>query len=270
MSSEKKKPRRRRMPWIAIGAALVSTVGVALLIPTLVVGPAIVGGATASQPKAAFDAAAAPAWVKGIEAKLEGESAPWLDLAFAERVLKASGEAPDLESKTAALRSVGEAVDADPEAKGLVSVIVDAISVAGGETGVGAALAALGANPDTAACQQAFTDTLAGRFIAFDTGSARISAESARLLDALTGAALLCKAHGIEVGGHTDARGRDGANLRLSQARAEAVRAYLIERGADAESLTAVGYGSMRLLDASGTEEADAKNRRIEFTVLAK
>ena len=72
----------------------------------------------------------------------------------------------------------------------------------------------------------------------------------------------------IEVAGHTDSRGSDKYNMKLSQRRAEAVRNYLISKGIAADRLTAKGYGQDKPVADNGTEEGRAKNRRIEFTVV--
>ena len=69
----------------------------------------------------------------------------------------------------------------------------------------------------------------------------------------------------VEVQGHTDSRGSDRHNLRLSDARANAVRAYLLARGIDAGRLSANGYGESRPIESNGTSAGRAANRRVEF-----
>jgi outer membrane protein OmpA-like peptidoglycan-associated protein len=72
----------------------------------------------------------------------------------------------------------------------------------------------------------------------------------------------------IEVGGYTDAAGGGRANARLSQARAEAVRAALIERGVTADRIAAEGYGERHQLQpSSGAEQA---NRRAAIRVTSR
>ncbi|HVH43175.1 MAG TPA: OmpA family protein [Labilithrix sp.] len=102
--------------------------------------------------------------------------------------------------------------------------------------------------------------------IDFDRAASTILPASLRVLDA---AARILNEHpeviSVEVVGHTDDTGAPAANLQLSQARAEAVRTYLIQRGVAADRLTAVGRGSEEPLDRAPTEAARRRNRRVEF-----
>lgn len=98
--------------------------------------------------------------------------------------------------------------------------------------------------------------------VTFASDSAQIDEAGKALLDAIAP----CLSDGTyEIGGHTDSSGDDEINLPLSQQRAEAVRDYLVSKGADASKLTAVGYGAERPVADNATEEGKAKNRRIEF-----
>lgn len=72
----------------------------------------------------------------------------------------------------------------------------------------------------------------------------------------------------VEVAGHTDSRGMDSFNLKLSQRRAEAVRNYLIAKGISAERLTARGYGEARPVADNATEGGRYKNRRVELVPM--
>ncbi len=72
----------------------------------------------------------------------------------------------------------------------------------------------------------------------------------------------------VEIQGHTDDQGTDSYNLKLSQDRAEAVRAYLIAQGVSADRLVSRGFGESLPLEPGTSEDARAKNRRVEFKIL--
>ena len=118
------------------------------------------------------------------------------------------------------------------------------------------------AAPDTCAAETG--RALAANRIGFVTGSARLDARARGAVNALAGVLGVCVRAGLraEIGGHTDATGSDEANLALSQARAEAVRAGLIARGVPEAGLTAAGYGAAEPIADNETEEGRAANRR--------
>jgi outer membrane protein OmpA-like peptidoglycan-associated protein len=72
----------------------------------------------------------------------------------------------------------------------------------------------------------------------------------------------------VEVQGHTDNVGGKDYNLKLSQARAETVKAFLVLHGIEASRLTPKGYGLDRPVASNDTEEGRAKNRRVELKKL--
>jgi len=74
----------------------------------------------------------------------------------------------------------------------------------------------------------------------------------------------------IEIQGHTDERGNDNYNLKLSDARAAAVRKYLEDKGIGGARLKSQGYGEKVPLDKRHNETAWAKNRRVEFLILKR
>ncbi len=69
----------------------------------------------------------------------------------------------------------------------------------------------------------------------------------------------------IEIGGHTDSKGSDKSNQKLSQRRVESVRTYLVNKGIDANRITAKGYGESVPVDTNRTSEGRENNRRVEF-----
>jgi photosynthetic reaction center cytochrome c subunit len=122
-------------------------------------------------------------------------------------------------------------------------------------------------NATAATCNVEFDKALAGKTVEFDTGAATIRSTSAPLLDSLVQIAGRCSNFKMAVEGHTDAVGNSASNLKLSQARADAVDNYLSERGVAVTQVSAQGFGSSRPLDKSGTPAGNQKNRRIEVTV---
>jgi len=72
----------------------------------------------------------------------------------------------------------------------------------------------------------------------------------------------------LEIGVHTDARGADEYNLKMSDARAQAVKQCLILRGVAAERLTARGYGETRPVCNEPNEACFARNRRVELLIV--
>lgn len=72
----------------------------------------------------------------------------------------------------------------------------------------------------------------------------------------------------IKIVGHTDSVGKDAANQKLSDGRANAVMNELIERGISADRLQAEGRGETQPIDTNDTEEGRQNNRRVEIEIL--
>lgn len=72
----------------------------------------------------------------------------------------------------------------------------------------------------------------------------------------------------VRIEGHTDSRGPDAYNFKLSNERAGSVKEYLVGAGIDASRLEAKGYGENRPIDTNLTEEGRAANRRVEFNII--
>jgi OOP family OmpA-OmpF porin len=71
----------------------------------------------------------------------------------------------------------------------------------------------------------------------------------------------------LKLGGHTDAVGSENANMMLSKDRAESVKTYLTQQGANASKIEAVGYGETQPIATNKNETGRQKNRRVEFTL---
>ena len=73
----------------------------------------------------------------------------------------------------------------------------------------------------------------------------------------------------LQIGGYSDSSGNAASNLHLSKKRAQAVRSYLIQHGAPADTLTAEGFGDAHPIADNATREGRAANRRIEFKEMS-
>jgi OmpA-OmpF porin, OOP family len=114
-----------------------------------------------------------------------------------------------------------------------------------------------------------FTDAkIVTHGINFDVNKAVIKPESMGTLNGIVKIMQDNPEVKFEVGGHTDNDGSDDVNMKLSQARADAVRTQLIAMGIDAGRLTTKGYGSTKPVSDNTTAEGKANNRRVEFVRL--
>ncbi|MEM6914071.1 MAG: OmpA family protein [Pseudomonadota bacterium] len=207
-------------------------------------------------------------WAERVETSFPDLGFPWLQLNgrnAEEGVITLTGLAPTADAKDRALEAGERAIKAQPQGRDIL--IIDGISIEGGEEAVGAALESLTVGSSAAECQAAFERVMEGRNVSFAVGRSDINSESARLLDAAAGVATLCSRFDIEVAGHTDTTGQAYLNQGISEQRARAVRQYLINRGVAASVLTARGYGETFPLIEGESPEANAANRRTEFVV---
>jgi|JI10StandDraft_1071094.scaffolds.fasta_scaffold01713_14 OOP family OmpA-OmpF porin len=72
----------------------------------------------------------------------------------------------------------------------------------------------------------------------------------------------------IQLEGHTDNRGNADANLKLSQSRVDAVKKYMVSKGVGKDRVKTKAFGGTKAIATEDTEEARAKNRRVEMRVL--
>jgi OmpA-OmpF porin, OOP family len=117
--------------------------------------------------------------------------------------------------------------------------------------------------------QRALDQALANRLVEFEPGSADLTAQGQAVLDELLPVLQQVEGRRIEVVGHTDSDGSREQNLILSQARADSVKAYLVSRGVDGTRILTGGAGPDRPVADNRSSEGRARNRRIEFRVLA-
>jgi len=105
----------------------------------------------------------------------------------------------------------------------------------------------------------------------FDTGKATIKQES---FDMLTEVAGVLKDNPdirkVLIAGNTDSRGSASLNQKLSEARAAAVREFLVGRGVEPNRMDSVGYGESKPLVPGNNEAAWSKNRRVDITITER
>lgn len=120
---------------------------------------------------------------------------------------------------------------------------------------------------DDAGCPLSGATLLVLENINFDFDSDVISSDSDAILEQ---AVRVLRQNGrvsVDVVGHTDSRGGDNYNQKLSERRANAVRDYLIGQGIDSSRLYASGEGESSPVSSNDTNEGRRKNRRVEFVV---
>jgi OOP family OmpA-OmpF porin len=119
------------------------------------------------------------------------------------------------------------------------------------------------------ASEQSLLDAaLANRIIEFESGKATLTESGRAILDQMSVALLKLKDKKVELIGHTDNAGARASNLSLSQARAEAVKAYVTGKGIKPESIAVSGEGPDRPVADNRSADGRARNRRIEFKVV--
>jgi len=102
----------------------------------------------------------------------------------------------------------------------------------------------------------------------FDSGKSTLKPESSKELNKLAEYLLLKKKLVVEISGHTDNVGNKETNQKLSQERANSVKAYLTQKGVPPAQILAKGYGDTQPVADNATEEGKQKNRRTEVKTV--
>ncbi len=106
-------------------------------------------------------------------------------------------------------------------------------------------------------------------YLKFDFDRADVRQESREILSRIAGILFTSEDFAITITGHTDARGDDAYNQRLSERRARAVADYLIGAGLASERFAVEGLGKAHPLDTGDSDEAHARNRRVELGIVS-
>ena len=109
--------------------------------------------------------------------------------------------------------------------------------------------------------------------IPFGDSGNDLTESAERLLSTVLDAPALEEGWPVILRGHTDSSGNDSANLRASRARAEAVAAWLVERGVDDDRIIVIPFGEQNPIapnanpDGTSNERGRARNRRVEIEI---
>ena len=103
--------------------------------------------------------------------------------------------------------------------------------------------------------------------VLFDSGKYTLRPVAREKLAKLSGIVLAYPSLKLEVEGHTDSVGTDEYNMKLSETRANSVRAYLVQQGINASSIPARGFGESQPVATNDTAAGRQQNRRVELVV---
>tara|TARA_R100000900_G_scaffold66106_1_gene52779 strand:+ start:43698 stop:44396 length:699 start_codon:yes stop_codon:yes gene_type:complete len=196
---------------------------------------------------------------------------------------------PDFKRESPAPRSVGSAEDASRRQA------TAPLSIARGETAIGAGMAALLARPDEALAVDEvgyYMDVLLASLrlrlpgeasapsreqndlrlllpghMTFASGSASLSPGAKALLERVAEVLAEYRKTQVVIEGHSDTQGDPGYNQTLSEQRALSVARFLAGRAVSPARLVAVGYGASRPLAENSTEAGRRSNRRVELLI---
>jgi outer membrane protein OmpA-like peptidoglycan-associated protein len=112
------------------------------------------------------------------------------------------------------------------------------------------------------------TLSVAAQNITFGTANAKLMSKSNASLDQIVTIMNENPTLKIRVEAHTDNAGTDDANMKLSQDRADAVKAYLVGKGISEDRITSEGFGESRPIADNSNSAGRVKNRRVEIKMV--
>ena len=105
----------------------------------------------------------------------------------------------------------------------------------------------------------------ATKYINFDFNKATLKPSSFPKLDQMVQIMNDYPDYSLSIAGHTDSKGADDYNLRLSYERAASARKYMLDHGIPAERIESRGYGETKPIADNATAAGQALNRRVDF-----
>ena len=111
--------------------------------------------------------------------------------------------------------------------------------------------------------------TLKENMVNFGFDSADLTAGAKANLDKLAQVLVNNPDTNINIYGHTDSKGTDEYNQKLSERRANSVKSYLLSKGIAASRMIAMGIGEAEPVATNDTDAGRAQNRRVEFAITA-
>lgn len=111
-------------------------------------------------------------------------------------------------------------------------------------------------------------DVIVLRGVNFEFDKSKLTVNAKTLLDMVADALLARTDIKVEIDGHTDAKGSDAYNQKLSERRAQSVKDYLSSRGVDLARMATVGFGESKPITTNDTDEGRELNRRVELKVV--
>lgn len=111
-------------------------------------------------------------------------------------------------------------------------------------------------------------DVIVLKGVNFEFNKDRLTTNAKTILDGVSDALAAAPATNVELGGHTDGRGSEAYNQRLSERRACSVARYLDAKGVDPGRMTPAGFGESKPVADNETDEGREENRRVELRIL--
>jgi outer membrane protein OmpA-like peptidoglycan-associated protein len=205
---------------------------------------------------------------KAADAQLLKNGVSWARAEAQGRTLSLSGAAPSEDARNQAIEYLAQAPGVDRIDAAAVKIAETPRKAPPPESFEPDQIVQVDPAASAADCQSAINRTLNGRRLTFRRDSARLGDEGRALLDDVIHSLGVCEGQSIAIEGHTDAAGPESDNLALSERRAKAVEAYLLQAGLP---LTFVvhAFGETRPIASNRSAQGRAANRRIDFVVEA-